>query len=140
MAFMSLALPYTSQRSLHLLHVFQHGAQQPLKPHNLHRLHRLGYQIDWQAINGSESALLTIPPRRSVYRDIVEQDVGTRQDDHIIHWADEWTLISRKMFNPYLHDTNAWSAATLRFQTDISDICLEFRNLNEVGKIKGPRV
>jgi hypothetical protein len=75
-----------------------------------------------------------------VYRDIVEQDVGTRQGDQTIYWADEWTLISRKIFNPYILKDNAWTAAFLHFQTDITDICLEFRHLNDVGTIKGPHM
>jgi hypothetical protein len=142
MAFVSLALPYASRRTLQLLHIFQFAPSSPLTPHNFHRLHRLGYRIDWHACdtNGisSESALLTIPPRRSVYRDITEEDVGTRLNDQTIAWSHQWQLVGRKVLNPYIREPNAWSAAFLQFQTDFTDICLEFRNLNEIGKIKGP--
>ena len=142
MTFISLALPYTTQRTLHLLHIFPRATNGLLKPHNFHRLHRLGYRVDWQPCftEGipSESVMLTIPPRRSVYRDIVEQDVGSRQDNQHILWSNEWGLISRKVLNPYLCESNTWSAALLHYQTDIGDICLEFRDLNETGRIKGP--
>lgn len=115
-----------------------------LKPHNLHALHRLGYQTEW-SIDGTETvetAILRVPPRRSVYRDLAEQEVGTVFDWYAepTLWVHEWSLVARKVLNPYTNVPNAFEAAELVFHNERLGVHggAAFRNLNCVGSFKGP--
>jgi hypothetical protein len=119
-----------------------------LKPYNLHALHRLGYRTDWSVdpTETVESIYLEVPPRRSVYRDIIELNVGTytvretTKESPPLQWSHEWGLIGRKALNPYIRDPNAWlrAAAVLEDQRLGFRGAVEFRDLNRVGCFKGP--
>lgn len=112
-----------------------------LKPYNLHSLHALGYQTDWSVTDRLETVHLRVPPRRSVYRDLVENAVGTQVEDaEPVFWSHEWSMVARKVLNPYIPSPNVFRAAEVVFADERFGVSAgaAFRNLNCVGSFKGP--
>lgn len=133
--------PFSPLRILSLTHVYA-PATAILKPYNLHALHRLGYKTSWRVTEPVETVMIQIPPRRSVYRDLIEYEVGTYTDhtSKPVLWENEWSLIAQKVLNPYITRRNIFTEA----QFIIYDNRLGFEGgmgftaLNRVGSFKGP--
>lgn len=141
MSTFSFTIPYRHHAFLSLTHVYP-ATMGILKPHNLHALHALGYRTTWSVVEPVERIVIQVPPRRSVYRDLVEQEVGTVFDWYAepTLWVHEWSLVSRKVLNPYTNIPNAFEAAQVVFADERFGVSggAAFRHLNCVGSFKGP--
>lgn len=136
-----LSIPYRYHTFLSLTHVYA-PTTAVLKPHNLHALHRLGYKTSWSVVEPIEKIVIQVPPRRSVYRDLAEQEVGTVFDWYAepTLWVHEWSLIAQKVLNPYITRPNIFAEAQFIFYDDRFGFegGMGFTALNRVGSFKGP--